>query len=82
MSLSPEERAEFERLVAEALPDRVVAQWVVIGETYGSDGANLEIVASPDMTPWRLQGMLAYVRDMVTYTMYPSEGDDESYDDD
>lgn len=73
MSLTPEEYAEFERLVANEMPDRIITRWIVVCETHGPEGPDLEIAMSNNVNPWLVRGMLDYAADVVAYNVYSED---------
>ena len=77
MSFTPEEMAEFEKIIRDACQDRVVSNFVLIAEMVGPDGADIEVYLSQMMTPWLASGMLKYAEDLIMDASYAEqEGED------
>lgn len=67
----------LKRLLAEALPETIVTQWILVAEVLLDDCQELQVVTSPNMTPWLASGMLGQALGIIT----AYRGDDEDDDD-
>lgn len=70
MSFTPEEMAEFERIIKDAVHGRVVSNFVLVAEMVGGDGQDIEVYLSQMMTPWLASGMLHYAEGLILETTY------------
>lgn len=74
MSFTPEEMAEFEKIIRNAVDGRVVSNFVLIAEMVSPEGQDIEVYLSEMMTPWLATGMLNYAKDLILDAAY---GDQE-----
>lgn len=56
---------KFLDIIKDAMPDRVVANFIFIAEIISNDNSELSIVTSNGMTPWLAQGMIHSAEDMI-----------------
>lgn len=78
--MSKEEEFDFDKLVEEALPQRLVTNWILIAETADADNQDLHVMSSPGVTSWLAQGMINCAGDIIltnSYSTYQGETDEE-----
>jgi hypothetical protein len=56
----------FESIIKDALPDKMITNFVLIAEIYDDDGEELTVFMSDKMTPWLALGMLKSATQTVT----------------
>jgi hypothetical protein len=71
----PDDREVFDRLIREAMPDRVIANFVLVCEVLTEDGSELTVAHSEAITPWLSLGMLLSAQDLLQGTV--GHGDEE-----
>lgn len=57
--------ATFLGMMRDAMPDRVIANFVFIAEVVSGQENELSVVTSNGMTPWLAQGMMQAAGDMI-----------------
>ena len=61
-----DEVPQMEDLVSRAIPDKFVANFIVIAEVFTESGSTeLSLVTSESMSPWLALGMIQSAHDMV-----------------
>jgi hypothetical protein len=61
-----DEVPQIEDLVAKAVPNKFIANFIVIAEVFNEDGGTeLSLVTSESMSPWLALGMIQSAHDMV-----------------
>jgi hypothetical protein len=77
-----EDLAEAAREILEnALPRELVTNYILICETVDEFGADLEIIANKDASPWLILGMLKYATGAVSESTHNvSEYDGEDFE--
>jgi hypothetical protein len=55
----------FIDMMKEAMPDKVVTNFVFVAEIVSNEDNRLNIITSNGMTPWLAQGMLNAAEDMI-----------------
>lgn len=66
MSEFSNEDDAFESIIKDALPDKMITNFVLIAEIYDDDGEELTVFMSDKMTPWLALGMLKSATQTVT----------------
>lgn len=66
MSEFSNEDDAFESIIKDALPDKIITNFVLIAEIYDDDGEELTVFMSDKMTPWLALGMLKSATQTVT----------------
>lgn len=74
-----DEVPQMEELVSKAIPNKFIANFIVIAEVFNEHGATeLSLVTSESMSPWLALGMIQSAQDMVLTQHRMSEyGDDD-----
>lgn len=54
------ENEAFEDIIKSAIPNKMISNFVLIAEVIDSDGEELSIFMSEQMTPWLALGMIKY----------------------
>lgn len=67
--------ATFLSMMKDAMPDRVIANFVFVAEVVSGQDNELSVVTSNGMTPWLAGGMLSAASEMI------ADGIDSSLDD-
>jgi hypothetical protein len=57
--------ATFLNIMKDAMPDRVIANFVFVAEIVSGQDNELSVVTSNGMTPWLAHGMLSAAEDMI-----------------
>lgn len=72
-----------ESLINDALPDRVITNFLTIFEYATETGLELAITSSDTMTPWLASGMLNFAEDMIYSGAYGTslDGEDDYIED-
>lgn len=52
------EEQDLQGLLAEAFPEQVITNWIIIAEVVDEDSRDLHLGSSPGMTTWLGAGML------------------------
>lgn len=63
--MNDDDRAAFADLIREAMPDRVISNFVLVCEILTEDGSELTVAHSDSMTPWLSMGMLLSAQDLL-----------------
>lgn len=66
MSEFSNEDDAFASIIKDALPDKIITNFVLIAEIYDDDGEELTVFMSDKMTPWLALGMLKSATQTVT----------------
>ena len=66
MSEFSNEDDAFESIIKDALPDKIITNFVLVAEIYDDDGEELTVFMSDKMTPWLALGMLKSATQTVT----------------
>ena len=56
---------DFESFVRDALPNKLISNFIIVAEIISESGSELSISCSNSMTPWLASGMLRAAEDMV-----------------
>ena len=64
MSKGNEER-DLEGLIAEAFPEQMITNWIIIAEVVDNDSRDLHMGTSDGMTTWLGAGMLACAKELM-----------------
>ena len=70
----------FNELIRNAMPNRIISNFVLVCEVLSEDGSELSIATSDSMTPWLGSGMLQSAMNMMQGTndrMFFEEGEEE-----
>jgi hypothetical protein len=73
--MDSDDRAAFADLIREAMPDRVIANFVLVCEILTEDGAELTVAHSDSITPWLSLGMLLSAQDLLQSSIGSDEED-------
>lgn len=80
--MEPEETNNtFLDIVKKAMPDKIIANFVVVAEMVDGTNTELSIFVSESMTPWLASGMLQAAMDLVADGQQSIIEDDEDEDD-
>lgn len=73
-----DDAAYIEELVSNVIPDKFVANFIVIAEVFNESGkTELSLVTSDQMSPWLALGMIQSAQDMVLTQHRMSDFGDE-----
>lgn len=64
MSNSGDEQ-DLEGLIAEAFPEQMITNWIIIAEVVDEDSRDLHLGSSPGMTTWLGAGMLECAKQIL-----------------
>lgn len=79
--MEPEETNNtFLDIVKKAMPDKIIANFVVVAEMVDGTNTELSIFVSESMTPWLASGMLQAAMDLVADGQQSIIEDDEDED--
>jgi hypothetical protein len=70
----------FSELIRNAMPNRIISNFVLVCEVLTEDGSELSIATSDSMTPWLGSGMLQSAVNMMHSAndmMFFEDGDEE-----
>jgi hypothetical protein len=67
------DREAFDRLIREAMPERVIANFVLVCEVLTEEGSELTVAHSEAITPWLSLGMLLSAQDLLQGTIGQDE---------
>ncbi len=56
---------EFDSFVRDSLPNKLIANFIIVAEIVNESGTELSISCSMSMTPWLASGMLRSAEDMI-----------------
>jgi hypothetical protein len=62
---SNELRVQFESMLRDILPSKLVSNFIIVAEVANSKSSELSVSVSDGMTPWLADGMLKYASDMI-----------------
>jgi hypothetical protein len=63
--MSEDDTEVFSQLIREAMPNRVISNFVLVCEVLTEDKAELTIAHSDSITPWLSLGMLLSAQDLL-----------------
>lgn len=66
----------FQQIIQDALPGRMVSNFVLIAEVVDGDSEQLSLFLSDRMTPWLARGMMKSAEDMISDAEFSMDGDD------
>lgn len=69
--------ATFLGIMKDAMPDRVIANFVFVAEVVSGQDNELSVVTSNGMTPWLAQGMMKAAEEMIAAGVETTANDDE-----
>lgn len=78
--MDKDDEFDFAKMVEEALPQRLITNWIIVAESADSSGQDLHVVSSPGMSSWLAQGMINCAGDIIltnSYSTYQGETDEE-----
>jgi hypothetical protein len=67
----------FLDMMKDAMPDRVIANFVFVAEVVSGQNNELSVITSNGMTPWLADGMLSAAKDMISDGIDSTITDDE-----
>lgn len=79
MSKSSDDR-DLEGLLAEAFPEQMITNWIIIAEVVDNDSRDLHMGTSEGMTTWLGAGMLACAKEIMMSREFDGLLDDEEQD--
>jgi hypothetical protein len=79
MSKSNDDR-DLEGLLAEAFPEQMITNWIIIAEVVDNDSRDLHMGTSEGMTTWLGAGMLACAKEIMMSREFDGLLDDEEQD--
>ena len=56
---------DFDSFVRDSLPDKLIANFIIVAEIVTESGTELSISCSMSRTPWLASGMLRSAEDMI-----------------
>jgi len=59
------EKEQFEEIIKQVMPDRLITNFILIVEIVDADNEELSVNVSSGMTPWLAMGMLSYAENMI-----------------
>jgi len=71
------ENDAFHEIIREAIPDRMISNFVLVAEIIGQEGEELSIFTSDAMTPWLALGMLQSASETVRSSQTQMRVDEE-----
>lgn len=79
--MSDEDDDAAESILHDALPSKVITNFLTIYEYATETGLELAITSSETMTPWLASGMLNFAEDMIYSGAYGTsfDGEDDEY---
>jgi len=63
--VSNELRMQFEHLIKDILPSKIVSNFIIVAEVANSKTSELSVSVSDGMTPWLADGMLKYAAEII-----------------
>lgn len=72
--------ATFLGMMKDAMPDRVIANFVFVAEVISGQDNELSVVTSNGMTPWLAHGMLNAAEDMIALGIDSTVCEDDEED--
>ena len=63
--VSNELRMQFEHLIKDILPSKIVSNFIIVAEVANSKTSELSVSVSDGMTPWLADGMLKYASEII-----------------
>lgn len=79
MSKSNDDR-DLEGLLAEAFPEQMITNWIIIAEVVNNDSRDLHMGTSEGMTTWLGAGMLACAKEIMMTREFDELLDNDSDD--
>lgn len=73
---------DLEGLIAEAFPEKMITNWIIIAEVVDNDSRDLHMGTSEGMTTWLGAGMLACAKEIMMSREFDTLIDDEDDDED
>lgn len=80
MSKSSDDR-DLEGLIAEAFPEQMITNWIIIAEVVDNDSRDLHMGTSEGMTTWLGAGMLACAKEIMMSREFDGLLDEDDEDD-
>ena len=81
--MSERDDLEFSELIRNAMPDRVISNFIAVCEVLTESGVELQVVTSETITPWlglgMLQSAMSTLQDVEDIYLF---GDEEEFEDD
>jgi len=81
--MSERDDLEFSELIRNAMPDRVISNFIAVCEVLTENGVELQVVTSETITPWlglgMLQSAISTLQDVEDIYLF---GDEEEFEDD
>jgi hypothetical protein len=62
---SNELKIQFENMIRDILPSRLVSNFIIVAEVANNESSELSVSVSDGMSPWLADGMLKYASDMI-----------------
>ena len=62
---NPNEEQDLQGLIAEAFPEQMITNWIIIAEVVDEDSRDLHLGSSPGMTTWLGAGMLECAKQIL-----------------
>lgn len=66
----------FQQIIQDALPGRMVSNFVLIAEVVDGESEQLSLFLSDRMTPWLARGMMKSAESMISDAEFSLDGDD------
>ena len=79
--MSDDKDLDFDKMVGEAFPQKIVTNWIIVAETMSESGQDLHIATSDHMSSWLAQGMINCAGDIIltnSYSAHEGDTDEES----
>lgn len=61
----PSDDKDLEGLIAEAFPEQIITNWIIIAEVVDNDSRDLHMGTSEGMTTWLGSGMLECAKEIL-----------------
>ena len=72
--------ATFLNIMKDAMPDKVIANFIFVAEVVSGQDSELSVVTSNGMTPWLAQGMMSAAGGVIAAGVESTFIDDEEDD--
>jgi hypothetical protein len=71
-------REQFEHLIRDILPSKLVTNFIIIAEVAGAESSELSVSVSAGMSPWLASGMLELASEIIMSgeCSYPGDNQD------
>lgn len=63
--MQDENELEFQKMVEDAFPERMVTNWIIIAESVTGDSKDLHVATSDEITTWLASGMIHLAEEII-----------------